>query len=212
MVTAGCNILAPSLGAAETLDRIVASVGNIAITRSEVETEWRFEKFLEGAPQTGEPAPQDMEQARDRLVRQILLNLEAEAEGLEAEASAAEASQALEQVRRAYPSSAAYEAALNSTGLSETLAIERLQRHLRTLRLIDQRLRPSAWVDYPEIEAYYRETFLPDFQQSSRGPAPGLPEVEDKIREILVQKRMNELLDDWLKEIEASRQVRLHSF
>ena len=33
--------------AAQTLDRVVASIGNLAITASDVEQEYRFERFLD---------------------------------------------------------------------------------------------------------------------------------------------------------------------
>jgi hypothetical protein len=208
----GCGLLSPASRAAETLDRVVASVGNIAITEGEVEMEFRFENFLEGRPQEGPPGEQDLQQASDRLMKQTLLVLEAEAEGVDASDSAAQVAQLLEQIRRSYPDAATYEAALRSTGLSETQILERLQRHVRSLRLIDQRLRPNAWVDQPEIETYYEGTFVPEFLRRNKGPAPSLGEVEDQIREILVQQKVDQLLVEWLKEIEVNRQVKVHSF
>ena len=208
----GCSFLSPASLAAETLDRVVASVGNIAITEGEVEMEFRFENFLEGRPQENPPGEQDLQHTRARLTKQTLLVLEAEAEGVGASDSAAGAAQLLEQVHHMYPDTATYETALRSTGLSETQVLERLQHHVRSLRLIDQRLRPNAWVDRPEIETYYEGTFVPEFLGSNKGPAPSLGEVEDQVREILVQKKVDQLLVEWLKEIEANRQVKVHSF
>jgi hypothetical protein len=208
----GCRLLSPVAHAAETLDRVVASVGNLAITEGEVEMEFRFENFLEGKPSENQPSLHDLKQAHDRLIKQTLLVLEAEAEGVDASDSAAQAAQLLEQVHRSYPDAATYEAAIRSTGLSETQILERLQHHVRSLRLIDQRLRPNAWVDQPEIETYYEGTFVPEFLRRNKGPAPSLGEVEDQIREILVQQKVDQLLVEWLKEIEANRQVKVHSF
>ena len=208
----GCSLLSPAARAAETLDRVVGSVGNIAITESEVEMEHRFENFLECKSQGSQPGLQDLQQARDRLIKQTLLVLEAEAEGVDKSDSAARATQMLEQVRRTYPDAAAYQAAMESTGFTEAQILERLQRHVRSLRLIDQRLRPNAWVDRPEIETYYTETFVPEFLRRNEGPAPSLGEVEDQIHEILVQQKVDQLLAEWLKEIEMNRQVKVHSF
>lgn len=204
--------MSPAVCPAETLDRVVASVGNIAITEGEVEMEFRFENFLEGKPQESLPGRQDLQSARDRLIQQTLLVLEAEAEGVDESDSAARATQMLEQVRRTYPDAAAYQAAMESTGFTETQILERLQRHVRSLRLIDQRLRPNAWVDQWEIETYYAGTFAPEFLRRNKGPAPSLGEVEDQIHEILVQQKVDQLLAEWLKEIEKNRQVKVHSF
>jgi hypothetical protein len=202
----------PDACAVGTLDRVVASIGNTAITRSDVETEHRFENFLEGTPRQEAPDAQQFEQARDRLINQLLLTTEADAEDIRAEDSSAQATQLLKQVRERYPDEQSYRTALATTGLSEEQALRRLERHVRSLRLIDQRLRPNAWVDHSEIEAYYRGTFVPEHSRREGTTVPPLEEVESQIREILVEQKVDQLLAEWLKEIEASRHVRLHSF
>lgn len=81
------------------------------------------------------------------------------------------------------------------------------------LRLIDQRLRPSATPSDDDVAAYYRSVFVPAFQKSNGGTAaPPLSAVEDQIREVLVQKRINELLDQWIEELKPTSHLRFHSF
>ena len=81
------------------------------------------------------------------------------------------------------------------------------------LRLIDQRLRPAASPSDDEVADYYRSTFVPEFQKKNGGAAaPPLSEVEGQIREILIQKRINELLDQWIEELKPTTNVRFHSF
>ena len=41
-------VLCASFSRAEVLDRVVASIGEVAITRSDVEREYRLERFLDG--------------------------------------------------------------------------------------------------------------------------------------------------------------------
>jgi hypothetical protein len=76
------------------------------------------------------------------------------------------------------------------------------------LRLIDQRLRPQATAEPAEIEAYYRDTLVPRLQKENQS-APPLPEVESRIREILVQQKIDNLLDEWLKRLRNRGDVRV---
>jgi hypothetical protein len=95
--------------------------------------------------------------------------------------------------------------------MSEQEVIERLGERDRILRLIERRLRPSAEVEDAEIDAYYRDVFVPGFTQRSQGRPPALSEVADQIRAVLVEKRVNELLEAWLGNLKASHSVRIYS-
>jgi len=204
-----CGIASAAAG---TLDRVVASVGNAAITQSEVKAEHRLELFLKGPSAAGVPDTAALERVRDRLIEQKLLAQEAEAEGVNLSDLIEAAKQALGEVHRLYSSEEAYRNALRVLGATEEQVLSRLQAQLLTLRLIDQRLRPAAWVERPEIEAYYTGTFVPEFRRQNTGPVPPADEVEPQIREILVQKKIDQLLADWLAELKAGRRVSIHAF
>lgn len=199
-----------SLGAS-TVDRIVVSVGNIGITRSEVDQEVRFAQFLDGQPQTSTPSEAQWMAARDRLVEQTLLTEEAEADQADPTGLSEEATRLVDEVRHLYPDEAAYGAALASTGYTQDQAFQRLIRNVRIVRLINRRLRPNAWVDQREIETYYKETFLREYGQREQTPPPKLEDVETVIRETLTQQKVDQLLDQWLKEIQNTRRVKVHS-
>jgi hypothetical protein len=78
--------------------------------------------------------------------------------------------------------------------------------------LIDRRLRPEARPEPSDVETYYQKTFVPAYLKENPGPAPALAEVQDRIREILTQQKINSLLDAWLKDLKASHQVELHDY
>jgi hypothetical protein len=198
--------------AAETLDRVVASIGNTALTASDVEKEYRFELFQNGRAPATPPDPATLERVRDRLIDQRLLADEAEAENIERADLPRQATEALNEVRKKYPSAEAFQSALQALGTSEGEVLSHLEDQASVLRLIDQRLRPAAWVERTEIEAYYHETFVPEYARHTGASAPALEEVESQIREILVQQKIDQLLATWLQELRASRRVRLHSF
>jgi hypothetical protein len=209
-LTLGTMIFISAELCSQTVDRIAVSIGNIAITQSEIEQELRFEQFMDGQSQSQEPDAAQLAAARDRLLKQTLLSLEAEAEGTESSALAEEASRLLDQVRKLYPDVARYQAALAGTSLTQDQAVQRLMTHVRSLRLINLKLRPNAWVERPEIEAFYEKKFVPEYGQ--RGVPPPIEEVENEIREILLEQKVDQLLDEWLKEIEGSRRVKFHAY
>src|SRR5689334_15268215 len=60
----------------ETLDRVVASVGNLAITSTDVAQEYRFERFLDGQWPPPPPSAATLASAREHLTYQVLLTRE----------------------------------------------------------------------------------------------------------------------------------------
>ena len=203
--------VAPGDLRAETLDRIVVSIGNTGITGSEVEQEIRFSLFLDGRPQPSNLTEAEWLAARDRLIERTLLKEEAAAEGSDASGVNQEANRLLNEVRNLYPDESQYLAGLQAARCTQAEAHQRLVESVRIVRLINRRLLPNAWVNQREIETYYRQTFVPEHERKENTPAPPLEEVESVIREILIQQEVDRLLDEWIKEIQATRRVKMHS-
>jgi len=209
MIASGGSICA----SAETLDSVVASIGNQAITSSDVEQEYRFERFLGGEWPPPAPTPTVLASAREHLTYQVLLTREENpgpADKAESEKSAAEQLAAL---HGEYPRPEDFERALKDLGMTEPELLARISQQDLMLHLIDQRLRPAASPSDDAVAEYYRSTFVPEFQRKNVGAtAPPLSQVEGGIREVLLQKRINELLDQWIEELKPTTNVRFHSF
>jgi hypothetical protein len=199
--------------AAQTLDSVVASIGYVAITASDVEQEYRFERFLDGQWPAPASNSTTLASAREHLTYQVLLTRvenPGPADRAESEKSAAER---LAPLHKEYAHPEDFQHALKDLGMTETELVARIARQELTLRLIDQRLRPAASPSDDDVAGYYRSTFVPEFQKKNGGAAaPPLSEVEGQIREVLIQKRINELLDQWLAELKPTTDVRFHSF
>lgn len=190
----------------------MASVDNQAITRSDVENAYEFELFLKGQSPGPSPDRATLDEVRDRLVDQMLLLDEAGTEGITDGDLNDSSAGTLAGIRKKFQTESAFQAALRSLGLDERKARERLRDRRRILTLIDNRLRPSARIELPDIESYYKNTFVPEFAQRSKTPAPTLAEVEGQIREILTQKRIDVLLSSWLEGLKRSHRVSVHPF
>ncbi len=147
--------------AAQTLDRVVASIGLVAITASDVELEYRFERFLDAQWPAPPPDAAALAKARERLTYQMLLNGEENpgpADRAESEKSAAEI---LDVLRKELAHPEDFQRALKDLGMTETEVVARIAQQELMLRLVDQRLRPAASPSNGEVADYYRSTFVP---------------------------------------------------
>lgn len=196
----------------EVLDRLLVSIGDEAITQSDVEREYGIELLLEGKTPSEIPDAATLQQTCERLVNQRLLALESPTGAAVPENLKAAALQELVEVRNRFPNPGAYQTALETLATNEQELLGRLIEQRQILQTIDQRLRPAAAPEAAEIETYYRETFVPEYLRRNKGPAPPLAEVENQIRELVVQKKIDQLLAQWLEELKSRRRVRWHSF
>jgi SurA-like N-terminal domain len=190
---------------------VVAAVGDRAITASDVEAEYRMERLLDGKNPLGSgPDGNTLNQVRDRLIDRALLEKEATTDGIEVAPDDPAVDERLKTVLQKFPTPDALRSALSEIGLTEDALRHHLAGEERVLRVIDERLRPLATVDASEIETYYRQTFVPELARRSQQPPPSLAAVENRIREILTQQKIDKLLADWLKTLRASRDVHVY--
>ena len=204
--------LGVSFSRAEILDRVVASIGEVAITQSDVEREYRLERFLDGQWPAPPPDSKTLDQVRERLTEQeLLLEEETQDSSLNAglEKTAAEE---LDSVRKRFSSEPDYQSALHALQMDEKQILTALVEQQKILRIVEQRLRPEAAPSTTDIESYYRDVFTREYTQKHGSTVPALTEVQGQIQEILVQKRIDQLLGSWLEELKPSRAVRFHSF
>ena len=90
-----------------------------------------------------------------------------------------------------------FKAQCGAVGLSEQAVRRLLSQQLYLSRFLDFRFRPAAQVNDQQVAAYYKDNFAPQLQK--RGEAvPPLEEVEDTIREVLIQRAISERSASWL--------------
>jgi hypothetical protein len=197
--------------AAEVVDRIVATVNGHIILQSDWEDAICYESFAAGRPLdrlTGE----DHKAALDRLIDQELLREQIRAADFQ-HASEQEVADRIQEVRKQYPSAdtdSGWPAVLTRYGLTENELKARVGLELDLLRLVDSRLRPSVQIDAKSIESYYNQELLPQLRQEGAKEVP-LAEVTPKIKELLTQQKMNQLLTAWLQTLRASSEIRMQA-
>lgn len=202
--------LMPPIQAPQTVDRVVGAVGTSAITATDVENEYRLELFLGGRMTGGAPPGRaTLDQVRQRMIDRLLLLEEVRTDGIKVAPSDAAVSARWSALRGKFPNPAMFDEGLRGLGMSEDALRAVLAAQEEVLRLIDQRLRPEAVVEPAEIDAYYHDTLLPKLSHQTGETSPPPAEVEGRIREILVQQKIDVLLEDWLKRLRARGDVRV---
>ncbi len=195
-------------GAADVIDRIVATVNGHVILLSDWEDSLRYEAFSAGRPLAGMTA-EDRKAALDRLIDQELLR-EQQPTADSPHASPKEVAQRVAEIRQQYPEAEtelAWRALLDKYRLSEETLKSHVAMELDLMRLVDARLRPSVTVDSKSIESYYQQELLPQLRQSGAQSVP-LAEVTGKIKELLTQKKISQLLTAWLQNLRAGSHIR----
>lgn len=199
-----CNSLAR---AAETLDRLVATVNGHAILQSDWNDELRYECFMSGRAQR-DLTPEDRRAAFERLIDQELLREQIGSTDFTPATSEQVAAQ-VDDLKKQYPQEhkgQSWPDALAASGMTESDVTSHVGAELNSLRQVDARFRPSIQIDNASIQDYYRQELLPKLPP---GEKISLTEATPKIRELLIQKRINELLTSWLDTLRSQAQIRI---
>jgi hypothetical protein len=82
-----------------------------------------------------------------------------------------------------------------------------MRLRLEILRFIETRFRQGIRISQQEIEAYYRNTLLPQYKPGSK--IPPLEAVSARIEEILLQQQVNALFSAWLENLRKQGDVEI---
>jgi hypothetical protein len=194
--------------AGDILDRIVATVNNHIILQSEWQDAVRYDAFVAGRALNQVQAA-DCKAALDHLIDQELLREQMRSSGFP-HASGEEVEKNVQEIRKRYAATegdAVWQAALSRYGLTEKELKKRVGLQVDLIGLVDSRLRPNIVIDSKSIESYYNQELLPQLRQSGAQQVP-LAEVTSKIRELLTQQKMNQMLVAWLQDLRSGSQIR----
>ncbi|HTT17529.1 MAG TPA: SurA N-terminal domain-containing protein [Candidatus Sulfotelmatobacter sp.] len=191
------------------IDRIVATVNGQIILESDCDDALRYEALLSGRT-VSDFNSEARRAVLDRLVDQELLGEQMKS-ALFKHATEEEAAAQVAHTRQLYPEAATddgWKAVLGRYGLTEKALVAHVRQEIDLMRLVDAHLRPTVQIDSKSIEAYYRDQFIPQLKQSGSGDVP-LEQVSGKIRELLTQEKVSELMVSWLQSLRAESKVSL---
>jgi len=209
VVLAGMLCLGPSAHRAEVIDRLVAVVNRQIITLGDVEQELKMQVVgptagvLAGVS-SSQQERMSQEVVVQRLIEQTLIREQIQQfPGLEIDDEQVE-SQVASVEKKAGGAEKLAEMKIDIGALRD-----RLRWQLQVMKFIDYRFRQFVVVDTKEIEAYYQNQFLPELQKRNAVPAPALADVEERIRKIVTEEKLNTQVDEWLASLRKDATIEI---
>jgi len=187
------------------VDRVVANVNGHVVLQSDWEEEVSFEAFEDGK----DPATfTDVERkaALDRLIDQELLREQVRPSQ---PAPSDQVAERMAEVRKLHPSASSDEgwrAALQHCGLTQKTLETRLSDQIQLMKLVEDRLRPSIHIDQQAVESYYHDRLVPELQKAGTQAKP-LTEMYGRIKTLLAEQKLNELLTGWLASLRSEGHI-----
>jgi hypothetical protein len=180
------------------IDGVAARIEDDIITESEVRELAAFQNLVDGKAKS-----------RDELLRELADQWLIRSEAVEtkyAKPAAADVDRAYAEFIKQFGPRDEFLTRLSAVGLSEAAVRRMVEQQLYLSRFIDYRFRPSAQVSDKEVEDYYQNEFSPQLKKHDE-PIPPLDDVEDTIREVLIQRAINERANKWLNDTRPSLKI-----
>jgi hypothetical protein len=184
----------------EIVDRIVARIEGDIILLSEVRELAAYQQLLEGRAE-----PED--QLLRALIEQWVVRNEAQAAQFPPPA-AAEIDAEASRIQSRFPNPQAYRERLAALNLSPQSLRRMVEQQFYLARYLDYKFRPAVQVEEEDISKYYQEELAPALRIKSQTPPP-LDDLREQIREVLVQRGINERADTWFEETKSRLQIEI---
>jgi peptidyl-prolyl cis-trans isomerase SurA len=192
---------------AEMVDRSIAVVNNHLVTWSDLDEQMRFEALENGRP-LNDLGETERREAFEHLVQYRILR--DQMQGI-APATSPEVESRIAEVRAGWQMAqddAKWNATLTRYGLSKDELKELVTNQIEILKFMEFRVRPLVRVTRKEVEEYYSKILAPQVMAQGQSPEP-VEQMTPKIRELLVEQKMNREMDTWLANLRAQSQVQV---
>jgi hypothetical protein len=197
---------APRAGA-EVVDRMVAVInGRELITYSDL----LWQLALQPDAPLDNPRPEDLRRALDTLIDQRLIAQEAEKLPSVAPTAAEVNAEVTRIITEHFPSQAEFYRRLGRVGLGENSEQLReiVQDRVVIRKYLDFRFRSFTVVTPQEVEAFYRDVYVPRRRRQSPGTiVPTLAEANAQIQSELVESKIESDIDLFLEEARAAAEI-----
>ncbi len=173
----------------QTVDGVAARIEDDILTESEVRELGAFQQLVDG---TEKPRTERIRELADQwIVRGEIENAKYPPP------TDADADRAYAQLEAQFPSPEEFTKRCAAAGLTEAAVRRMLVQQLYLSRFLDFRFRPAAQIDSKQIETYYNDEFVPQLKARNQ-TVPPLEDVEDTVREVLIQRAISERATQWL--------------
>ena len=149
----------------------------------------------------------DLQQALERVINQRLIAQEA-ANLPSIAPTAAEVDAEVNYLINRFRSRAEFEQRARRAGLTGERIRELVRQRVEIEKYVDFRFRAFTIVTPAEVEAYYREVYVPRLQRATPGRlVPTLAEARDELQQELILARIESDIDRFLEEARARAEI-----
>jgi hypothetical protein len=187
---------------AREVDRLLAAVNGKVITAGDL----TLARNLHALVLFGKTGPEaGLELALSRLIDLELLHQELSNFPM-APADEKAVQQRMEELRQGYAEIGGISILLRRLGLQEAELESYVRLQTSILRFVDLRFRPFVTVSPEEIESYFRNTLVQKLRDSG-APVPELQEVASQVEAVLLEQKVNDALDQWVKDARGHSRI-----
>ncbi len=194
------------------LNAVVAVVNQQVLLASDVDEEMRLVHLLPGGGTEDNSAAGALERLITRLLIEQQIRIE---DPSQLNPDPQEVQKSLVELRQDLPgckitdcmTDAGWRSFLAGLNLTPDQVAAYWKDRYAVLGFIGQRFRSGISVRPEEIASYYNKTLVPLYR--NRAEAPTLPSVSARIEEILLQQRVNAMLDDWVQSLREQGKIEI---
>jgi peptidyl-prolyl cis-trans isomerase SurA len=206
LLALGLSLTLPGIAkASQVIDRVVANVNGHVVLQSDWEQEMAFEAISSGRDPDSFTSD-ERTAALNRLIdRELLREQVRPSQPVPSDEVVAKVA----EVRKLYKdcvTDAGWQAKLQQLGLNEKTLDKHLADEIQLMKLVEDRLRPSIQIDQRAVESYYQDQLLPEIKRAGGRMTP-LTEVFGRIKNLLAEQKMNELLTGWLANLRSESHI-----
>ena len=203
-LAASARAQTPAAGGGEVVDRMVAVVnGSELITYSDL----LWQLALQPGVPLDSPRREDLRRALELLIDQRLVIHEAH-KLPHVHATDEELKKAEGELANRFPSRQEFQSRLERTGLTAAQLREIVHERIDMVKYLDFRFRSFTVVTPQEVEAFYKDVFVPRRRRQSPGAiVPELKAVYEQVQAELVERKVESETDAFLENSRAAAQI-----
>jgi len=209
MLAFGLGLLTPALSgpamAGDVVDRVVTNINGHVVLQSDWEQEIALEALTNGRDPDSFTTV-ERKGALDRLIDQELLREQVRPSVPPPADQVAARVAEVRKLQPDCPTDETWHAKLQRYGLTQSALEKHLGEQIQLMKSVEDRLRPSIQIDQHAVESYYHDQLLPEMKKAGSHTAP-LTEVFGHIKDLLAEKKMNELLTGWLANLRTASHI-----
>ncbi len=189
----------PVPSSAVLVDRIAAVVGDEILLESDVD---RFVAVGLEPKRAGE----SKEERRERVLDDLIVGLLRERElrktgGYEPDPAVVRARVKALEDRLRGETGETLDAVLSRARVTRAEVTDWIRRGIALETFIRERLEPAIETPEEDLKAYFETEFKANWQATGQERMPSFSEVQDEIRKLLHQRRLNDAIERWTREL-----------